>query len=71
MHYVCQLRRIVNVIMDDITYFLFLNTMLKMRQMIAQAIPPMFIKERAAVMGTKIVTNSSFGDPSQGIKPAQ
>ena len=64
MHYVCKLRQIIDVIMDDITYFLFLNTILKMRQMIAQTIPPMFSKERAAVMGAKIVTNSSFGDPS-------
>ena len=43
--------------------------MLKRRQIIAQTMPQMFRKENTTAMGTKIVTNSSLGDPSYGIKP--
>lgn len=60
----CQYYRVFCV-----TYFLFRKSILKRRQIIAQTMPQMFRKENTTAMGTKIVTNSSLGDPSYGIKP--
>ena len=52
-----------------VTYFLFLNMQLNMRQATAQAIPAVFRMEKMTVRERCTDTTSSEGTPSYGITP--